>query len=96
MQHGLLRLPRLNPVVIHGDVHFGQFMLTKDDVLAILDFDGCCYGDPAQDLADLIVDPHLKATEGTNPTYASNGGMFTTRIYYGTADQLSRGMRTVG
>ena len=42
--------------VIHGDVHVGQFLLTPDGALALFDFDEWSQGDPAQDLADLIVD----------------------------------------
>ena len=59
MQIEFTQLPALKPVVIHGDIHIGQFMLTADNTVAILDFDGCSYGDPAQDLADMLVDPHL-------------------------------------
>lgn len=57
-------------LVIHGDVHIGQFMLTADNTLAILDFGGCCIGDPAQDLADMIIDPHLSNFEGAMNIHA--------------------------
>ncbi len=55
----LVSLPLFRQTVIHGDMHFGQFLVMHDGKLALLDFDGCCYGEPAQDLADFIVDPHL-------------------------------------
>ncbi len=55
----LAGLPPAPEAVIHGDVHFGQFLITDDGQLALFDFDEWSRGDPAQDLADLIVDPHV-------------------------------------
>jgi Phosphotransferase enzyme family len=55
----LAALPAAQKSVIHGDVHFGQFLITPDGSLALFDFDEWTHGDPAQDLADLIVDPHV-------------------------------------
>ncbi len=55
----LSQLPPAQKAVIHGDVHFGQFLITADGALALFDFDEWTGGDPAQDLADLIVDPHV-------------------------------------
>lgn len=55
----LPHLPTAPPAVIHGDVHFGQFLITPDGGLALFDFDEWTSGDPAQDLADLIVDPYV-------------------------------------
>ena len=55
----LTLLPPAPEAVIHGDVHFGQFLITDDGALALFDFDEWSRGDPAQDLADLIVDPHV-------------------------------------
>jgi len=46
--------------VIHGDMHFDQFRLKNEGVLALFDFDEWTRGDPAQDLADLIVDAHIR------------------------------------
>ncbi len=60
------RLPQLPPAqetVIHGDMHFGQFLIQPDGTLALFDFDEWSLGDPAQDLADLIVDPHVRHHE---------------------------------
>ena len=54
----LAELPPAQEAVIHGDVHFGQFLITADGAVALFDFDEWSHGDPAQDLADLIVDPH--------------------------------------
>jgi aminoglycoside phosphotransferase (APT) family kinase protein len=59
---GTAELPQLSSApqaIIHGDVHFGQFLITDDGQLALFDFDEWSRGDPAQDLADLIVDPHV-------------------------------------
>lgn len=55
----LQQLPPAPQAVIHGDVHFGQFLMTAEGELALFDFDEWSSGDPAQDLADLIVDPHV-------------------------------------
>ena len=55
----LVLLPPAQQAVIHGDVHFGQFLITVEGALALFDFDEWSGGDPAQDLADLIVDPHV-------------------------------------
>jgi Phosphotransferase enzyme family len=52
-------LPRMQKTVLHGDVHFGQFLIAADGTLALFDFDEWTHGDPAHDLADLIVDPHV-------------------------------------
>lgn len=55
-------LAKLQPVpeaVIHGDVHFGQFLIAEGGGLALFDFDEWSRGDPAQDLGDLIVDHHV-------------------------------------
>ncbi len=62
IQRGTAELPQLPSApdaIIHGDVHFGQFLITDDGQLALFDFDEWSRGDPAQDLADLIVDPHV-------------------------------------
>lgn len=59
-QSELAQLPPAQKAVIHGDVHFGQFLITADGALALFDFDEWSGGDPAQDLADLIVDPHVR------------------------------------
>lgn len=58
-QSELAILPPAQKAVIHGDVHFGQFLITADGALALFDFDEWSIGDPAQDLADLIVDPYV-------------------------------------
>jgi Phosphotransferase enzyme family len=58
-QSELPELPHARETIIHGDVHFGQFLITDDGALALFDFDEWSHGDPAQDLADLIVDPHV-------------------------------------
>ena len=58
-QSELAMLPPAQKAVIHGDVHFGQFLITTDGALALFDFDEWSSGDPAQDLADLIVDPYV-------------------------------------
>lgn len=58
-QSELTSLPPVQETVIHGDVHLGQFLITADNALALFDFDEWTRGDPAQDLADLIVDPHV-------------------------------------
>ncbi|MGB5080731.1 MAG: phosphotransferase [Burkholderiales bacterium] len=61
--HAQTELSGLAPApecVIHGDMHFDQFRLANDGVLALFDFDEWTRGDPAQDLADLIVDAHLR------------------------------------
>lgn len=89
MHTELAALPPLNPVVIHGDVHIGQFMLTADNTLAILDFDGCCKGDPTQDLADMIVDPHLSNFERANTLYAEHNRLLPAEF----ATQLLAGYR---
>jgi thiamine kinase-like enzyme len=52
-------LPSAKQAVIHGDMHCGQFLITADGALALFDFDEWSHGDPAQDLADLIVDLHV-------------------------------------
>ena len=59
----LPQLPPAQKAVIHGDVHFGQFLITADGALALFDFDEWTGGDPTQDLADLIVDPHVSQFE---------------------------------
>ncbi len=62
-------LPPAQQTVIHGDLHFGQFLITNTGALALFDFDEWSRGDPAQDLADLVVDPHVnQAALGTAKT----------------------------
>jgi aminoglycoside phosphotransferase (APT) family kinase protein len=58
-QSELSDLPPVRETVIHGDMHFDQFRLANDGALALFDFDEWSRGDPAQDLADLIVDARL-------------------------------------
>ena len=58
-QSELSDLPPAHETVIHGDMHFDQFRLANDGALALFDFDEWSRGDPAQDLADLIVDAHI-------------------------------------
>lgn len=58
-QSELAVLPHAQETVIHGDLHLGQFLITDTGALALFDFDEWSRGDPAQDLADLIVDPHV-------------------------------------
>ncbi len=58
-QSELTDLPLVHETVIHGDMHFDQFRLANDGVLALFDFDEWSRGDPAQDLADLIVDARI-------------------------------------
>jgi len=59
-QSELNDLPPVHETVIHGDMHFDQFRLANDGALALFDFDEWSWGDPAQDLADLIVDAHIR------------------------------------
>ncbi len=56
-------LPPAQQAVIHGDVHCGQFLITANGALALFDFDEWSHGDPAQDLADLIVDLQMGQLE---------------------------------
>jgi aminoglycoside phosphotransferase (APT) family kinase protein len=56
-------LPRAHLGVIHGDAHLGQFLITAEGALALFDFDEWSHGDPAQDLADLIVDAQVRRLE---------------------------------
>lgn len=63
LQNQLMQLPAALETVIHGDMHFGQFLILPDGTLALFDFDEWSLGDPAQDLADLIVDPHVSHHE---------------------------------
>jgi aminoglycoside phosphotransferase (APT) family kinase protein len=58
-QSELAGLPPVHETVIHGDMHFDQSRLANDGALALFDFDEWSRGDPAQDLADLIVDTHI-------------------------------------
>lgn len=62
-QSELAVLPPVHETVIHGDMHFDQFRLADDGRLALFDFDEWSRGDPAQDLADLIVDAHVRHLE---------------------------------
>ena len=62
-QSELPLLPPAQQAVIHGDVHCGQFLITADGALALFDFDEWSHGDPAQDLADFIVDLQVSQLE---------------------------------
>jgi aminoglycoside phosphotransferase (APT) family kinase protein len=64
----LAQMPPTAEVVIHGDVHFGQFLIAEGGALALFDFDEWSRGDPAQDLADLIVDSHVSQFERDKTT----------------------------
>lgn len=59
-QAELASLVPAHEAVIHGDMHFDQFRLADKGALALFDFDEWTRGDPAQDLADLIVDAHIR------------------------------------
>lgn len=59
----LPQLPAALETVIHGDMHFGQILILPDGKLALFDFDEWSLGDPAQDLADLIVDSQVSHHE---------------------------------
>jgi len=59
-QAELALLAPAHEAVIHGDMHFDQLRLADNGALALFDFDEWTRGDPAQDLADLIVDLHIR------------------------------------
>jgi len=40
-----------NPVWIHGDFYFGNFLIKNNELTGVIDFGGMAKGDPAKDLA---------------------------------------------
>lgn len=55
-------LPPMTPTVVHGDIHLEQFLLQGDGV-ALADVDEIGLGDAEQDVAALMLDLHLRASE---------------------------------
>lgn len=62
LARGIGALPPEAPVTIHGDVHLEQFLVLADGV-AVADIDELALGDGEQDLAALLVDLRLRATD---------------------------------
>ncbi|MDF1508678.1 phosphotransferase family protein [Robertmurraya sp. DFI.2.37] len=50
----LLNIPSNLQVVCHGDVNHNNWLLTKDNQLYLIDWDGAMIGDPALDLSMLL------------------------------------------
>ena len=55
LARALQRLPQRRHHLIHGDFHIGQLLVGRDRIV-FFDFDELAIGDPAQDLANFIVD----------------------------------------
>lgn len=55
LTQALQSLPQRRHCLIHGDFHIGQLLADRDRIV-FFDFDELAVGDPAQDLANFIVD----------------------------------------
>jgi hypothetical protein len=76
--------PALTPFserLIHGDFHIRQLLAHQGEI-AVFDFDEFAMGDPAQDLANFIVDLHF---EGLRPEFAEAAGAAFYQAYQAEA-----------
>ncbi|MBZ2196806.1 phosphotransferase family protein [Occultella gossypii] len=75
-------VPCARPVLLHRDLHDKQLLTAGDDV-GMLDLDLLAVGDPALDLANLLVHLELRAKQG----------LTTRALAYACADGVLRGYR---
>jgi aminoglycoside phosphotransferase (APT) family kinase protein len=61
---GLAVLGPAPPAPLHRDLHDGQILLAPDGAIGVLDFEGLALGDPALDVASLLVHFELRAAQG--------------------------------
>lgn len=66
--------------LIHADLWSKNLLVRKGEPVAVVDFEGVCYGDPAFDLATLIVVALLPAMEMKVPV--SDALAFTSRLLH--------------
>jgi Ser/Thr protein kinase RdoA (MazF antagonist) len=64
----LVRLPaapaNAQPRLVHRDAHDRQFLVADDETVGVIDFDLMAAGDPALDLANLLVHLELRERQG--------------------------------
>jgi len=62
--HGFVAEPGCSPALVHRDLHDKQVLVGEGNAVGILDLDLATMGEPALDLANLLVHLELRAVQG--------------------------------